>query len=201
MAFALATAHNIISSCCGPEGNIFNKLFKKDDNEDQGDSAPTPSAATAAPATAAAATATAPSMATNIIKEFTDKDAKFEDVPWSKLPISARKAAKAIGFDQTTWDNKEWLPVDSKHWDELTPEELAACETLGWSKDSWDTKYDGVYWKDLPDVVKRACEKMGWDQTKWDEDWDVDCWEKDWEEFSDDEKRALHVLGYYVHTW
>ena len=115
--------------------------------------------------------------------------------------MSARKAAKTIGFDQKTWDGKEWLPIDDKHWKDLTPEELKACETLGWTKESWDTKYEGVYWKDLPDVVKRACEKMGWDQIKWDEDWDVPCWEKEWEEFDDDEKRALHVLGYYVHTW
>jgi hypothetical protein len=190
MAFALATAHNIISSCCG---DGIRNPFTKDDNEDQ---AATPAAAAAAPTATAA-----PVTENKAIKEFSDKDAKYEDVPWAKLPVSARKAAKVIGFDEETWDSKKWLPIDDKHWADLTPEELKACESLGWSKDSWDTKYSGVYWADLPAVVKRACEKMGWNQTKWDEDHDVECWEKGWEEFSDDEKRALHVMGYYVHTW
>ena len=195
MAFALATAHNIISSCCG---DVIKNPFSKNDDEDQADTAaaPTPSAATSEPTATAA-----PAVTKKDIKEFSDKDAKYEDLPWAKLPISARKAAKVIGFDEETWDAKKWLPIDDKHWKDLTPEELKACESLGWSKDSWDTKYSGVYWKDLPAVVKRACEKMGWDQVKWDEDHDVECWKKGWEEFSDDEKRALHVMGYYVHTW
>jgi hypothetical protein len=160
MAFALTTAHNIISSCCG---DAIPNPFSKND-EDQADTTPTPATATAAPTTEAAPTTT-----NKETKEFSDKDAKYEDLPWAKLPISARKAAMVIGFDQESWDSKKWLPIDDKHWEDLTPEELKACESLGWSKDSWNTKYSGVYWKDLPNVVKRACEKMGWDQVKWDE--------------------------------
>jgi hypothetical protein len=132
---------------------------------------------------------------------FTDKDAKYEDVPWADLPPLARRAAESIGFDESTWDGKEWLPIDDKHWWDLNEDELKACEDLGWTKDSWNTKYEGVYWKSLPEVVKRACERMGWNQVNWDEDWDIECWDKYWDEFDDEEKRALHVLGYYVHTW
>jgi len=132
---------------------------------------------------------------------FTDKEAKYEDVPWSKLPLSARKAAKAIGFEQQSWDDKKWIDIDDKHWSELTPEEQAECETLGWDAVSWDPKYENQVWEDLPKHVQKAAEKMGWNQENWDEDWDTPTWEKEWEEFTEDEKRCLHVLGYYVHTW
>ena len=103
MATLLMNAHNIISSCCGPAGNIFAKVFNNDDAEDQQQQQATPAAATTAAPT------------TGFGKKkfgFTDKQAKYEDVTWSKLPLSARKAAKVIGFEQKTWDEKEWLPID-----------------------------------------------------------------------------------------
>lgn len=98
MAFAIATAHNIISSCCG-DNNISNPFTK--DEEDQAEVvAPTP--------TPAPVVKTKPAPVV-VSKEFSDKDAKFEDIPWAKLPISARKAAKVIGFAEESWDGKEWL--------------------------------------------------------------------------------------------
>ena len=39
---------------------------------------------------------------------FTDKQAKFEDVPWGMLPQEAKKAAEAIGFNKESWNEKEW---------------------------------------------------------------------------------------------
>ena len=39
---------------------------------------------------------------------FTDKQAKFEDVPWGMLPPEAKKAAEAIGFNKESWNEKEW---------------------------------------------------------------------------------------------
>ncbi|KAL7527848.1 hypothetical protein ACHAXR_002161 [Thalassiosira sp. AJA248-18] len=132
---------------------------------------------------------------------FTDKEAKYEDVPWSKLPLPARKAAKAIGFGEQSWDDKEWLHIDDKHWWDLTLEEKKACETLGWDEVSWESKYENQWWADLPKHVQKAAEKLGWNQENWDGDWDTPTWHKGWEEFSDEEKRCLHVLGYYVHTW
>lgn len=188
MATLLMNAHNIVASCCGPAGNVFAKIFQKDDAEDQTDAAP-----------AAAATSGAP--AANKKFGFTDKQAKYEDVPWSKLPLSARKAAKAIGFDEATWDGKEWLDVEEKDWEELGDEERKACETLGWDEAAWDDKYSGRSWADLPKHVQRAAEKLEYNPEKWDDDWDVPAWEKGWEELSKEEQRCLHVLGYYVHTW
>lgn len=132
---------------------------------------------------------------------FTDKEAKYEDVSWSKLPSSVRKAAELIGFNEKQWDDKEWLPIDDKHWWDLTDEEKTACETLGWDSISWDEKYEHQDWNELPTCVQKAAEKLGWNQEKWDDDWDVETWDKDWENFSKEEQRCLHVLGYYIHTW
>lgn len=188
MATLLMNAHNIISSCCGPAGNIFAKMFQKDDDEDQTNANATPAAAPSQP------------FASKKFG-FTDKEAKYEDVPWSKLPLSARKAAKAIGFEQKSWDDKEWLSIDDKHWWDLTPEEKKECETLGWDAVSWDEKYEHQAWADMPKHVQKAAEKLGWNQENWDGDWDTPTWEKGWDAFSTEEQRCLHVLGYYVHTW
>eukprot|EP00956_Cyclotella_meneghiniana_P030575 scaffold77279_cov55-Cyclotella_meneghiniana.AAC.3 len=132
---------------------------------------------------------------------FKDRHAKYEDIAWADLPDRAREAAEYIGFDEDTWDGKEWLDIDDKKWKHLSEKEQKMCNRLGWSRASWDTKYEDYYWKDLPNHVKKAAKMMGWNRESWDEDWDVDCWHKDWEEFSDEEKRCLHVMGYYVHTW
>mmetsp|Transcript_13422 Transcript_13422/g.29147 ORF Transcript_13422/g.29147 Transcript_13422/m.29147 type:complete len:192 (-) Transcript_13422:162-737(-) len=190
MAAFLMNAHNIASSCCGPAGNIFAKVFGKDDEEDQHQTSP---------AAAAAAAAAKPFGGKKF--GFTDKQAKYEDVTWSKLPLAAKKAAKVIGSDQKKWNDKEWLDVDDKHWHDLTNEEKKACETLGWDAVSWEHKYDDQSWVDMPKHVQKAAEKLGWNQEKWDDDWDVPAWEKGWSEFTAEEQRCMHVLGYYVHTW
>ena len=39
---------------------------------------------------------------------FTDKQAKFEDLQWGMLPPEAKKAAEALGFNQVSWNEKEW---------------------------------------------------------------------------------------------
>ena len=56
-------------------------------------------------------------------------------------------------------------------------------------------------WADMPKHVQKAAEKLGWDQTKWDDDWDTETWEKSWSDFTPEEQRCLHVMGYYMHTW
>ena len=142
MASFLLNAHNIIASCCGTPGNIFAKIFKHED-DDQHQTSAAPAAATAATAGGGAAAAPKPSFGSKKFG-FTDKQAKYEDVAWSKLPLSARKAAKAIGFEQKSWDGKEWLRIDDKHWHDLTSEEKTACETLGWDEPSWEHKYEHV---------------------------------------------------------
>ncbi|KAL7519860.1 hypothetical protein ACHAWF_000254, partial [Thalassiosira exigua] len=146
-------AHNILASCCGPAGNIFAKIFQKDDDDNNA------SNVNATPTQGAAA---ATGFMASKKHGFTDKQAKYEDVQWAKLPLSARKAAKVIGFEQASWDGAEWLHIDDKHWHDLTPEEKTACETLGWDEISWDKKYEGTYWKDLPKHVQKAAEKLGW---------------------------------------
>lgn len=132
---------------------------------------------------------------------FTDREAHYEDVPWSRLPLAQRKAAKTLGYNPESWDAQEWCDATDVHWWDLRGEVKKACETLGWTEKSW-TKYEGgYYWKDLPVHVQRAATRMGWDKEKWDDDWDVDCWHKGWESFSEEERRCLHVMGYYRLTW
>jgi len=190
--FAVMTAKNLLSSCC--DANLFSKVFGNDHDDEDVHQPTKPSAATNSN--------NKPSFTGGHKKYgFTDKQAKYEDVNWSKMNVTARKAAKAIGFDQKEWDNKEWLPIDDKHWHDLTTEEKTAVETLGWTMESWEHKYEHCSWKDMPKEVQKAAEKLGWNETKWDDDWDVDSWDKDWNDFTPEEQRCLHVMGYTYHTW
>ena len=193
MATAILSLQNLLASCCGVAGgNIFAKMFSNDEDEADQQAAP------------AAASKPKPMGGNPLASKkhsFTDKQAKYEDVKWSKLPLSARKAAKAIGFEEKSWNDAEWLHIDDKHWWDLTPEEKTACETLGWDSVSWETKYEDQAWKDMPKHVQKAAEKLGWTEQTWDEDWDTPTWHKGWSDFTDEEKRCMHVLGYYVHTW
>jgi len=133
-------------------------------------------------------------------KKFTDKQAKYEDVMWADLPDSVRGAAESLGYDEDTWDAREWFDIDDSHWRDLGLQERKACMKLGWDRNSWE-RYENVKWHDLPEHTKRAAKKMGyngkdWNAGEWNENWD-----REWEDFDDEEKRCLHVLGYYVHTW
>ncbi len=202
MAMFLMNAHNIISSCCGAGGNVFSKIFHNNNNNNHEDQHENHSSSSSPAAATFAGVAGGAKPFVGAKKfGFTDKQAKYEDVPWSKLPMDARKAAKVIGFEQKSWDDKEWLDIDDKHWHDMTTEEVKACEALGWDKESWEHKYEHTSWNDMPKHVQQAAEKLGWNKEKWDDDWDVAAWEKEWTDFTPEERRCLHVLGYYVHTW
>ena len=195
MATLLMNAHNVISGCCGPAGNIFAKVFNKDEEEDQTSPAPTAAATSTAPTTGNHSPLTAKKFG------FTNKDAKYEDVKWGKMPLSARKAAKVIRFDEASWNEASWLEIDDKHWHDLTEEEKKAVETLGWDEMAWDHKYEHTSFDDMPKHAQKAATKLGWDAEKWDGDWDMSVWEKGWGDMTDEEKRCLHVLGYMKSTW
>ncbi|KAL7461833.1 hypothetical protein ACHAXS_002234 [Conticribra weissflogii] len=143
MAFALMSLHNTLSSCCGESGNLFAKIFHKNDDDDAAGNIP---AAAAAAAMGGGAAAAAPTFG-----GITDKQAKYQNVTWSKLPVSARKAAKVLGFEEHQWDEAIGTdahphhppPPHIKHvldrpWKDLTEEQRSACETLGWDEASWD---------------------------------------------------------------
>jgi hypothetical protein len=184
MAFLLANAKNL----------GIGKLFKKGEEQ-----APVQNQA---PAVTNTPHGTA-SFAGTLVG-FTDKQAHYEDVSWSRLPLSAKKAAKVIGYDEQTWNNKEWLDIEDYWWDDLSAERRTACETLGWDMNSWDSKYEGTSWSNLPTHVQRAAEKLGWNKEQWDDEKDGtgwENWEKEWSMFTPEEQRCYHVLGYYVHTW
>ena len=133
-------------------------------------------------------------------RKFTNKQAKFEDVLWQDLPPSVVRAAEALEYDEETWDAREWFDIDDKHWRDLNKEERKACKTLGWNRDSWD-RYDFLKWQDMPVHVRKAAKRMGWNRKDWNQGEDNENWDREWEDFDEEERRCLHVLGYYVHTW
>lgn len=132
-----------------------------------------------------------------------NKDAKYEDVRWSKMPVGARNAAKVLGFDGESWDEGIHTEIEGYKWGDLEDDQRRAARTLGWTEGAWDNRYEEHGWEDLPGPVKRAAEQLGFDADG--EMWDGDEWpevhEKSWDEMTEEERRALHVLGYWQNNW
>ena len=132
---------------------------------------------------------------------FTDIEAKYMDVPWSALPLAARRAAEEIGFGKDSWDGDARVAVDEIAWRDLGDARRGACEALGWDAAAWDHQYRESEWRDLPACVRRAAVELGWRRETWDADEDVPVCDKAWDDLADKERRCLHVLGYWVHNW
>jgi len=133
-------------------------------------------------------------------KKFTDRQAKYEDVVWGTLPSAKQMAAEILGYDEDTWDGNEWLDLDDLHWRGLSAEQVRALKALGWDRYAWD-RYEYVKWQDMPKHAHRAARKLGWTRKDWNHGEDNENWDREWEDFDEEERRCLHVLGYYEHTW
>jgi len=129
------------------------------------------------------------------------KKTKYEDFTWNQLPRGARNAAETLGLDQSSWDAKGWSQTEEKSWSGLTSNERDAATTLGWDESAWDNKYNDKNWSDLPGHVQSAAQNLGFTQQMWDNDKWPAVGDKYWDAMSNDEKKALHTLGYYKYNW
>jgi len=63
-------------------------------------------------------------------------------------------------------------------------------------------KFEDVDWDDLPDDAKAAAETLGYSKETWDsDDQSPDTAKKEWKDLSDDQKKAAEVLGYDEDKW
>ena len=181
-ALTLLCVYPVLSSCCGSAGNIFAKIFQEDGSDDVPAAAPFSSG----------------------IGGFTAKEAKYEDVQWSKLPAAARRAASALGYDESSWNGNEWRC--DEHWWDLSAEQKSAVEALGWTEHAWEDQHEDCAWRDLPANVQRAARKLGYDASTWDETEEDDdkypsTMEKYWSDFTKEEQMCMNILGYTQQMW
>lgn len=167
---------SVLKNCC--IDGIVQNIFKED--EDEADN-------------------TSPSKPNAGFKIISGKLTKFEDMEWSKLPKSAKNAAKKLGFDQDGWDNEGWPSCEENWWEDLTPDEQKAAQDLGWDIHAWDGKYD-VDWESLPVDIRKCAKSIGFTPELWGEDEWPDALYKSWEDLSAKQKRGLHALG-YAYEW
>lgn len=73
------------------------------------------------------------------------------------------------GFDEAL----SGFPSDwSKHWNQLSPDEVKAAQTLGWNEDSWEKHVpppsDSKMWAQLAQNEQEAAAVFKWTEKKWD---------------------------------
>ena len=134
-------------------------------------------------------------------QNFTDKEKKYYDVKWKKLPKEAREAAETAGYDQAKWDNHEKVHhLDDEWWGDLSSKKREALEVLGWDKHSWNDHFKHYGWKELPELQQRAATVAGYTKENW---WDGPdhLKKKEWKDLTDDEKQGMAVFGWTEHEW
>jgi hypothetical protein len=136
-----------------------------------------------------------------VSSKFDGKDTKYEDAFWDDLPSNIREAAMVLGFDKESWDDYGWPESEETSWGDLTLMERNAAETLGYDITSWDTKYSDKNWKDVPKNVKEAAMFVGFTQELWNDDSWPEGLNKDWDELTPAEQKAVMVLGYNKWAW
>mmetsp|Transcript_13647 Transcript_13647/g.29657 ORF Transcript_13647/g.29657 Transcript_13647/m.29657 type:complete len:205 (+) Transcript_13647:74-688(+) len=133
--------------------------------------------------------------------KFSNKDAHFMNLSWSKLPLKARKALETLGWTQTKWDTEKWCDIEDYWYEDLSTEQKAAAKELGWDASTWDEQCDDKDWKDLTATQQKAAKTAGFTQQMWDDDEWPEVEHKDWEDIGGDTKKALMVLGYNQWDW
>jgi hypothetical protein len=135
------------------------------------------------------------------------------------------RAALALGYTRSSWNNGLSIPTESKDWNELNADEKEAANVLGYDQQKWDGNsisssssssnslspqddrpevdnyYDDYDFEELPSAVKLAALDLGYTQSVWDGGGRIPADEKDWDELSSMERAAATVLGYTKEKW
>ena len=121
-----------------------------------------------------------------------------------------RQAAIVLGYDGASWNSTEVEQPAStnKNWDDMTEEEQAALQILGYSQHGWDTRdphSNNQYWGDLTEDERAAAELLGYRSAKWNDRKGTakppDHVGKMWSQLTNNERAALRVLGYRKKLW
>jgi hypothetical protein len=197
----------IAHAAAGPLGKLGDKIGEKIGKKNE-EKVPAPKPAKPANkilrppgAKPAAASPTTGAAKPKLSLGFTGKETKFDSVVYAKLPENAKGAVTTLGFTPETWDDHGWPSSSDKWFEDLTAEERAAAETLGWDEASWDHKYENKNWADLPALVQKAATSAGFTQEMWDGDEWPEGLHTGWDELTDSQKQAMNVLGYHKWVW
>lgn len=187
----------LLGVCCGDNSPLGGKMpWNKNNKDEDHDVAVKPTKQNAKPSNVKPS----PMQKANKNGKFTDKDMKYETIVWKSLPLSARKAAQDLGYDQTKWDSSEHLPIEHKHWRDLDEKELKAVKTLGWEEEAWERQYEHHKWADLPDLQKKAAVAAGLTEDTWEHHWPANL-EKHWDDLAEEDKNAMAVFGWCKSAW
>jgi hypothetical protein len=60
---------------------------------------------------------------------------------WRQLRETERVAALSLGWDERLWDGGKRVRAGHSRWDDLGPRRREACETLGYTAQSWQATW------------------------------------------------------------
>jgi hypothetical protein len=117
----------------------------------------------------------------------------FGEWDWEELPPKIVKAAKALGYTQTIWEEDRGDPsAFEKYWKELTSEEREAAKALGYTDNSWNETEEEESPSPSPSPSPAIVSHH--------ED-DNPIYDMDWSELEDEQRKAALALGYNEVDW
>jgi hypothetical protein len=128
-------------------------------------------------------------------------DFGYNNFDWKDLPKEVKKAAHALGYTESIWNNDGDSPLDEKSWSELTKEQQNSAMLIGYNQRRWDEgsdafpSYDRFHWANLPIEVKAAAKCLKYSQTIWDKNGKSPLNHKMWDELTQSQQEAAIVLG------
>ncbi|KAG7338013.1 Jacalin-like lectin domain containing protein [Nitzschia inconspicua] len=121
---------------------------------------------------------------------------------WEELPVSARKAASILGYDENSWDAAEPVAYHGKPFQDLTDDEKRAATYLG--RNPLEFKLKNVQWNTITEEMKKYASALGWTEETWNRNFpirDLDVDKLYWKELSQEQKEAASYFGYNQNLW
>jgi hypothetical protein len=130
---------------------------------------------------------------------------KLRYVEWEDLPEEIRAAANSsLLYTDALWDYPGSAGVEKKRWLELTDEQRADANTIGFYERTWDcfqNHYRAYEWDELDRDSQDALLGLGWNNSTWVAKDQPPPYDMDWDKLSENEQSDAAILCYFADTW
>ena len=127
-------------------------------------------------------------------------------VEWTALPGDIRRTAlSSFVYDKDSWNRMGTAEIEKRCWDDLTEQQKADAQYLGFYQRTWDCfqcHYRSYDWNDLDSDSRDALQVLGWSQEMWETDDETPpSYDNEWDRLSEPEKSVAPTLCYSNQNW
>jgi hypothetical protein len=130
---------------------------------------------------------------------------KVRYVEWEDLPAEIRAAANSsLLYNDALWNHVGTANIEKKRWMELTDEQRADANTVGFYERTWDcfqNHYRAYEWEELDRDSQDAASVLGWNNSTWAAKDTPPSYDIAWDQLSETEQSEAAKLCYFADNW